>query len=383
MKALKLLCLAGSILAGLSAPSLLVANNSFGPPDVRITCGVLGTPPCTEGGEIVDAIDVGEAQKWGCKGKNLYFTPHKGGQCWSCPDGYKRTLKPIHKGAGACTKRGWGKQTRSSQFVRSVYGCPAGQFHRLGRCLQCPGAGEVRGFLGMNPRGRCTTKPGCLPSLRLEEGPPKALQKLSPTFTAKCTNLPKNNTSKVLLSTFADHVKAGASLKPLAAAFLVEASLSSELRRALRSKDQAAAVRAVRRFGSFQRVEAQARKIGYQTISVGLGVDVQIVVGANQEFGVAMNLLDRSIGTYSTTGVSAGLALGVEGNLGIGFWTTSIPNMAGFGRGAAFSAGGGVSVGAASWFSYEPTIYQGTTYTAGSGVGVELGELNAVYTQVY
>lgn len=378
---IKSLCLVGSLLGGLGAPSALLADNSFGAP--VLSCGTDGYKPCSKGGEIVKAIDKGEAKSWGCKGKNLYFTPHKGGQCWSCPNGYKRTLKPIHKGAGACTKRGWGKQTKSSTYVRNSYGCPKGQFHRAGRCLECPDAGVVRGFIGINPKGQCTTKAGCQAGLRVENEPPKVLTKIGRPFVAKCTDLPKNNTAKVLMSTFKGQIQDAQMMRTFAQRFLAEAATSRALKRALKDKDERAAVAAARRLPSFQRLEARARQAGYKTLTVGIGADVQVLVGANQEFGVAFDLLNAATGLYSTTGVSAGLALGVEANIGVGFWTTDLAGLAGYGRGVAISASAGASLGAASWFSYEPTVYQGTTYTAGGGAGIELGELNSALTQVY
>ena len=63
-----------SLVAG---PSSL-ANDSFGPP--VLSCGKDGAEPCGDEKKI-DATLIGNAEKWGCKGKNLYFTPHNGGQC--------------------------------------------------------------------------------------------------------------------------------------------------------------------------------------------------------------------------------------------------------------------------------------------------------------
>lgn len=57
------------------------------------------TPDCGGDGQIIcttkPAYRAGKAAKLGCPGKNLHFSPRNGGECWSCPSGYKRTLNFI------------------------------------------------------------------------------------------------------------------------------------------------------------------------------------------------------------------------------------------------------------------------------------------------
>ena len=115
---------------------------------------VIVRPRQPQSGEIVNAIEVGPAQKWGCKGRNVYFTPHDGGQCWSCPDGYRRTATPIWK-ANSCNKRGLSRKTVNASFVRSAYGCGAGEFHRGKSCYRCPRNTRKISALGVNPLASC------------------------------------------------------------------------------------------------------------------------------------------------------------------------------------------------------------------------------------
>lgn len=108
----------------------------------------------------VDATKVGKAKKWGCQGKQLYFTPRNGGECWSCPPNYKRTTKKIYE-EDSCVERGLGfdKKRTDAQFVRSVYGCEKGQFHHGFSCYRCPTGYKKVAVLGVfNPGKACTPK---------------------------------------------------------------------------------------------------------------------------------------------------------------------------------------------------------------------------------
>lgn len=367
------------------SPGIGYADDSFGPPD--IVCGGEGEKPCREGGEVVKALDKGAAKNWGCPGRNLYFTPHGGGQCWSCPDGYRRTAKPIHKRVDACSKRGFGNDKKNSRFVRSVYGCPAGQFHRNGRCLACPGDNDkVRGWLGINPKGQCTSAPGCDKGLALEKGPSKVLTKFGAAkFEAHCTadTKPLNT----IVSEGSSMLKSQTEITGLAIIFVKDVAANQTLKDAIKDKDGARVWRMIQSMRSFQRLRNKAQEEGFQSLTLGSVGDVQIGVGANQEAGVALDWTGAVKG-YTTTGVSAGIALGVDVGYSLGLWKSTLNGMSGYAQGAAVAIpagtpGIGPSVGAAAWFSYAPITAAGFTVTAGVGVGAELGELNSTWTQVY
>lgn len=111
-------------------------------------------PRVPQSGEIVNAVLVGPAKKWGCKGRDVYFTPHNGGECWACPDGFRRTTTPIWK-SNSCNKRGLSRQTASAKYVRSAYGCEGGQFHRGKSCYVCPPKTKKISVVGVNPLASC------------------------------------------------------------------------------------------------------------------------------------------------------------------------------------------------------------------------------------
>ncbi|GAA6153257.1 hypothetical protein NBRC116587_26770 [Pseudoteredinibacter isoporae] len=88
----------------------------------------------------VPAITHKKAKK-GCKGKQIYLS---GGACYSCPKGYRRfspTRKMTHP--KACTKRGWGNDTKKATYKWQANGCPKNQFKHKGYCKKCP-AGTKR-----------------------------------------------------------------------------------------------------------------------------------------------------------------------------------------------------------------------------------------------
>lgn len=73
---------------------------------------------------------------WQCKGKS-FWDPWKGGHCWSC-EGYKRTAHHIN-GKKACSRRIKAKRS-TAEFVRG-FGCGKGRFFDPadgGRCWSCP-----------------------------------------------------------------------------------------------------------------------------------------------------------------------------------------------------------------------------------------------------
>jgi hypothetical protein len=367
----------------MAGSAVVQANSSFGPP--QLACGGEGEKPCTEGGEIIDAVDVGPAETWGCSGKQLYFTPHKGGQCWSCPEGYKRRTTPIHWKTDACTERGWGNDKRDSRFVRSVYGCPGGQFHRNGRCLQCPGNADVRGLLGINPMGRCTTKPGCQQGLETEKAPPKVLTSIGIPFEAHCTA--EKDPLKVVLREGRAMFEDNAELLGLAVLFITDVSRDQAVKDAIKAQDGRRLLRALQGLRSYQNFQDAAQAKGYKSLTLGSVFDVQVGAGANQEQGVAFDW-QGDLRPYTTTGVSAGIALGVDAGFSLGIWRSTVSGLAGYSQGAAIAIpagtpGIGPSVGAAAWFSYAPMAPAGMSVTAGAGLGAELGELNATLTQVY
>lgn len=64
-----------------------------------------------------------------------FFDPAEGGQCWSCPEGYSRTIYPVTSGK-ACEKLVSDSATRHERHT--PFKCPNGQFYDpKGYCYSC------------------------------------------------------------------------------------------------------------------------------------------------------------------------------------------------------------------------------------------------------
>lgn len=82
--------------------------------------------------------------KWPC-GSGKFLDPRNGGECWSCPSGYDRTIHAVTSGS-ACAKHTSGQDHHASKKNRGTgfWGtdCPSGQFFDIydgGWCWSCNG----------------------------------------------------------------------------------------------------------------------------------------------------------------------------------------------------------------------------------------------------
>ncbi|WP_405235043.1 hypothetical protein [Lentisalinibacter orientalis] len=354
-------------------------NDSFGPPDLM--CGEDGAEPCGEE-KKVDAVFVEDAENWGCKGKQLYFTPHNGGECWRCPNGYKRTLTPIHK-PKACKERGLGfdKREVSATFVRSAYGCPADTFESKGKCYACPEGSNKIAFLGaFNPGQSCKTEFYCDAGLSLQPAPPKALQQVGPPYDRVC-GAGAGKEDVIRLSR--ERREAHQALQIVAGQFLLELAGNRGLRRAILDQDGPRAVRIIMQTPGFARLRDQSRASGFETLTFGGAPEVKAIAGAAQEAGLAMDW-DGDYRFYMSTVVSTGasVSVGFTGTLGV--WNASAGGIGGYARGASVSFPVGVGdVGYGAWFSYYPLDFMGLTFSASGGIGIDTVNYNQAVTNVY
>ena len=365
-----------------SAGSSLVQAD---PPIVE-PCGGDGQKLCNPGGKV-DAIRVGKAKMWGCGGKNIYFTPHNGGECWSCPEGFKRTTTPVYK-PDSCKKRGLklGKKERTNAtFVRSAYGCEAGQYHKGLSCYTCPAGSEKIAILkAFNPGKSCRVI-SCEAGLKPSAKPPKALQDLGHEFNQVCA--PPTDVKEFIRSNAQEQFsKRG--LGEAAKNLVADVFRNDQLRSALKQKQYVQAMMILRDMRSYQELKRVAQDYGYRSLSIGVATDVQVIAGANQEFGIAVDW-DDNIRGYATTGLSLGLAVGGDVGVNVGIWKVPAAQLGGYAQGLTFSVAGGLgigvgaSLGAGLWASYYPYEILGVSYTAGGGVGGEVGEYNEVVTNLY
>lgn len=127
-------------------------------------------------GRTVHAVDSWRACKKGLnKSKSATFKgkacadgsildPRNGGECWSCPEGYRRTTRSITDNTRACVKT---EDLIPADKAASL-SCPAGQIFDFidgGTCWSCP-AGFKRSWHGIKSDKACKTK-------HLKWAPPK------------------------------------------------------------------------------------------------------------------------------------------------------------------------------------------------------------------
>ena len=357
-----------------------VHNDSFGVPE--FICGEDGHEPCGEE-KTIDAVYVQDAENWGCKGKQVYFTPHNGGECWRCPNGYKRTLTPVHK-PDSCKERGMklGKKERTdATFVRSAYGCPADTFESKGECFECPEGSTKKAFLGaFNPGQSCETRPGCHDGLTLQAEPPKLLQDIGPPYYRVCGS---GGGEAEVIRLAAEKRAAHDALKIVAGAFVLELAANRDLRRAILDKDGSRAVRIIMQTPGFARLRDASRAAGLDTLTFGGAPEAKFIAGAAQEAGLAMDW-QGGHRFYMSTVISTGasVAVGFSGTLGL--WNAPVDGIGGYARGASVSVPVGIGdVGNGAWFSYYPLEFAGLTYTASGGIGIDTVNYNQAVTNLY
>lgn len=88
-----------------------------------------------------------------------FLDPRKGGECWSCPAGYKRTLHPVTD-AKACSKR-IGKRNTKAKYSHNtgslLKSCGKGSFANVGstKCYTCPTGYKHNPAVKVNRTGVC------------------------------------------------------------------------------------------------------------------------------------------------------------------------------------------------------------------------------------
>ncbi len=358
------------------------------PGDITPGCGGEGQAPCKN----TPARVASAAQKLGCPGKNMHFSPRNGGECWSCPRGYKRTAQFI-KGKKACAKKFFVGPYKRATYQRSVWGCPKNQFHVArngGQCMSCPAGYKRVAAAGVDTMMcHIENKYRCDKGLKVAKRPPddNPLTNLLGLHKSKVCGLPFNITKEA-----GRDVKRMATvhfaLKKLRVDLVAPTNEARAFRRALKNKNWQSAWQWLQKLPSFQRIQQVAQETQHGSITVGLSGDIQAIVGSNVELGLAINANGTGgIKPYRTAGFSKGLAIGLDGGVTVGLWRNPVPQLAGPSQGVAVSVGGAVSGGAGVWYSYytpqtRGQDYMGMTVSGGAGLGVEIGEYNEVWTEM-
>jgi hypothetical protein len=128
----------------------LVVETYIGPPPVQEPHGTLICPIIGTGARLVKgcsfvgepALFLGKAPSTDCP-SGSFFDPENGGECWSCPAGYIRNVSPVTS-KDACWKA-VSEDLKPATKVGST-GCPGGTFvdpRNGGECWSCP-SGYIR-----------------------------------------------------------------------------------------------------------------------------------------------------------------------------------------------------------------------------------------------
>jgi hypothetical protein len=132
------------------APSASCPDGSFGDPQnggecwtcpsgyIRNVSPISAKDACWKpiGETLAKATQVG---KIGCN-NGFFFDPRNGGECWSCPAGYNRTLDPVTADR-ACSQTIFGPFSKASFGGKNVASCQSGSFSdpiNGGTCWTCP-----------------------------------------------------------------------------------------------------------------------------------------------------------------------------------------------------------------------------------------------------
>lgn len=103
-----------------------------------MVCGVEGKPACeSTSATFVRGVPTHDACRDGG-----FVDPINGGECWKCPDGYVRSWRPVTDKKAACIKPRNGLAFQPAITIETNMGkCPSGQFfdpRNGGECWSCP-----------------------------------------------------------------------------------------------------------------------------------------------------------------------------------------------------------------------------------------------------
>jgi len=345
----------------------------------------------------------------GCAGRQLYQSD---GNCYRCPDGYKRS-NVTRKMAGdpeACEKRGFNTQEyRRATLERDAFGCEPGQFLHKTHCKSCPSGFDRNHILGFD-EGTCDVPKDrqCLGDLQPAKQPPENLVGRVGNWAGSRSRKLCAPPFDINLFTLRAVVKVGEPLIFAVGSFAYKMAANDRdtsdkvalIKADLKARRLKQALAKIKTFDEFPKLVEAARAAGMVSLTFGFGVDASALAGINYEIGLAVDvasLVDggepKLLKFYQASGLSKGISLSADGGFIVGAWGGRIESE--YSQGYVAAAGNiplppplpPAAIGIGVWTTYytheegQPRLL-GFTANFGMGAGFELAEYNEVYTKV-
>jgi len=343
-----------------------VADAAYKDPTPK--CGGLDEKAC----DYTRAKNVGNVQNFACTGKDVHFSARHGGECWSCPTGYKRTMNSI-TGDKACAKEYFKGPWKSAKFVGTVWGCNAYETQRGKSCYKCPTGYKIT-LYDVEGAKACKVKDDYECDLGLQN-------------TGTHCRPPGN-----IFTRANRHKNASGQLINRATALITELNngspRSERIKNSIKSRNWSAAGTELQTMNSFRDLIRAGASAEAASITIGFTADAQAIAGVNSEIGIAIDLNGRPLKGYSTTGWSIGAALGGEAGITVGIWSDDNDKIGGKAQGVVMGLAVPAGGGAGMWFSYPPgkswgvDRYLGLTVGVSGGFSAEAAEYNRVETTI-
>jgi len=323
------------------------------------------------------------------KPRGAFLDPRKGGEYWSCPASYKRSVVAV-TAKNACVRVILPRTLKAKATPRGRKGCPRGSFQNgaYPECYRCPKGYKRSLAIGRDlskMRNACVKvkvdlSGGARALAWMKRDIAKIRRQVEPEIAA-ATNVMRRNHKLVqaLLKAKTDTHRAAIALRIAESA---AATMRKRKRASLDDIDQRQNQYGPRiQLASAGKIPAQLalipKNVIFQTVSVAIVADASFGVGATlTPVMVALPIAQsrkRVFHYYNAVAGSAGLSVGADGSGEVGLWVDDYKSLAGGSMGGAAGVTLGVGGSLTFWWSTDPPHkYLGMTFTIGTGVGAEI-----------
>lgn len=348
--------------------------------------------------------------------KGSFFDPRSGGEYWSCPAGYGRTVVyPVNHKSRACKKTTPARAYNAKAKHRGTWGCKKGAFKNglENACYTCPATYKRSAAIGRNlhrnPKA-CVyvkVKPGALANaefLRWAKADLKKFERFTKPIIAQASKVLKSrstlNYAKKIVAAKNDRDKArnalllslgmrswliangprqkasldvrrarldGMEIRPVLSGPRIDVASASQLTRGL------VYPRKIVPAGRFQLAQAGRSRLKYlfptfsvsfiaADISLGFGYTASLMwawdVSYNPKYKGVKGLGTKKTELYASHAWSVGITAGLDAGIEFGFWTDPNHKLSGDNHGfvVAVSVKGGL--GMSHWWNYGDKKWQ-------------------------